>query len=132
VSRESVTLQARTAAEAGMVDTCTISRKTGDSTDLQSAAVTVTIATIYSGKCRVQGHSPSMARPESVGGAYVFQTPFELQLPMSVTGVQVNDIVTITTSVLDQDLAGRTYWVKELFAKTHATSRRIGIIEVAG
>lgn len=132
MSAASVTQAGRIAAERNMVDACTITRQTGTSTDLQTAVVTPTIATIYAGKCRVQGHSPSMARPETVGAAYVFQTPFVLQVPMSVTDVRVNDIVTITASVLDPDLPGRTYWVKELAAKTHMTSRRFGIIEVAG
>jgi len=49
-----------------------------------------------------------------------------------VTGVRINDIITINTSALDPDSSGRTYWVRELFDKTHGTSRRLGIEEVSG
>lgn len=135
MSAESATLAGRAAAEALQVDACTITRVAGQTTDLQTAAVTPTTVTVYSGKCRIQGHSghsPSTARPVTVGGAYTFQSPFELQIPMSVVGVQINDVVTVTASVLDPDLPGRKYWVKELAAKTHATSRRFGIELVAG
>lgn len=125
------TLRGRSAIEALMVDACTITRVTDTTTDLQTAAVTATADTIYSGKCRIQqqGH---IARPVTVGGSYEFQSAFELQVPMSAIGILVNDIVTVTASVLDQDLVGRSYWVKEPAAKTHATSRRFGIELVSG
>jgi hypothetical protein len=114
-----------------MVDACTITRVTGQTTNTQTAAITPTTATVYTGKCRLQQQG-RMSRPTTVAEEYVFQTQRELQLPMSVTGVRINDIVTVTASALDPDSAGRTYWVRELFDKTHGTSRRIGIEEVSG
>ena len=131
MSAASVLVRGRQAAEALMVDACTITRVTGQTTNTQTAAITPTTATVYTGKCRLQQQG-RMSRPTTVAEEYVFQTQRELQLPMSVTGVRINDIVTVTASALDPDSAGRTYWVRELFDKTHGTSRRIGIEEVSG
>jgi hypothetical protein len=133
MSATSVTLRGRAAALALMVDTCTITRTTGTSTNLQTGAVTPTTSTIYSGVCRVQRlPSGGVARPATVGEAQVYQQPLYVQVPTSVAGVLVDDVVTVTASALDPDLVGRTFWVKELGAKTHATAHRLGVEEVLG
>ena len=131
MSALTVTQLGRLAAENLMVDTCAITRVTGKTTNTQTGTVTPTTTTVYTGKCRLQQQG-RMSRPTTVAEAYVFQTQRELQLPMAVTGVRINDIITINTSALDPDSAGRTYWVRELFDKTHGTSRRLGIEEVSG
>ena len=131
MSATSVMLCGRVAAERLMVDACRIERITGQTTNTTTGEVTDAVATIYSGKCRVQQRG-RMSRPTDVGEAYVYQTLRELQLPMSVTGVEIEDIVTITASVYDLDAVGQAYYVRELWAKTHSTSRRIGIEEVGG
>lgn len=131
MSAASITLAGRAAAERNMVDSVTINRVTGSTPNLQTGAGAQTTSTIYSGKCRVQQRG-RLSRPTTVAESYVFQTAYELQLPMSATGILINDIVTVTSSVLDPDLAGRDFWVREEAAKTHATSRRLGIEEVSG
>jgi len=132
MSALTVTQLGRIAAENLMVDTCTITRRSATpTTNTQTGAVTYAPTTVYAGKCRLQQQG-RMSRPATVAESYVFQTQRELQLPMSVTGVRINDIVTVNTSALDPDSAGRTYWVRELFDKTHGTSRRLGIEEVSG
>lgn len=131
MSAASITLAGRAAALKIMVDTCTITRKTGTATDLQTGVVSSTTETIYAGRCRVQQHG-RLSRPTTVAEAYVFQTAYELQLPMTAVDIAINDVVVVNTSVLDPDLTGRNYWVRELAAKTHGTSRRIGIEEVGG
>jgi hypothetical protein len=132
MSATRATMAGRRAAERNMADTCTVTRVTGASTDLQTAAVTETTAAVYTGKCRVQ-QTRGISRPTTVAEAYVFQTRYELQLPVATSpGIQIGDVVTITAAALDADLVGRTYWVRELADKTHATARRIGIEEVSG
>jgi hypothetical protein len=132
MSATSAVLAGRRAAERNMADACTITRVTGDTTDLQTAAVDKTTATIYSGKCRVQ-QTRGISRPTTVAEVYVFQTRYELQLPVATSpDIQINDVVTVTAAALDADLVGRTYWVRELANKTHATARRLGIEEVGG
>lgn len=114
-----------------MVDACLIQHRTGETTDPDTGVVTPAYGTVYAGKCRVQ-QQPGIARPATPGEAYVWLTKFELQLPMSVTGVDTDDLVTITVSVLDADLTGRVWHARALAHKTHATSRRIQCEEVTG
>lgn len=122
-------LRGRAAAEALMVDTCTIRRKTGETTDPDTGVITPTLTTIYTGKCRIQQQS-GIARPADVGQANVFLSRLELQIPMAVTGVDSDDEAVIDTSVNDPDLVGRVFHVRELAHKTHATARRFQVDEV--
>lgn len=114
-----------------MVDACTIKRKTGHTTDPETGQVTPTYDTIYSGKCRFQQRA-LQAEGSDVGEARIYQVPYELQIPMSATGVRVEDLVHADSSVLDPDLAGRDFWVKGLAGGTHKTSRRLPLEEVTG
>lgn len=133
MSATSVTLRGQNAALALMNDAVTITRITGQTTNTQTGAVTNTTSTIYTGQAKVQQLvSGGLARPASVGEAQVWQLPLHVHVPMTVTGVNVGDIVTVTASVLDPDLVGRSFWVKELFHKSYATARRLGLEEVTG
>lgn len=118
----------RAAAEALMVDMCTIRRKTNPVTSTVDGSVTWTTTTVYSGKCRFQQQSVD-ARTEDSGEAFVHLLRLDLQLPISVTGVQVLDEVTCDTSALDPDLPGRVFLVRDLAHKTHATARRVRVEE---
>jgi hypothetical protein len=125
-------LRGQTAAIALMTDACTITR-TSQVTNLQTGVVTNTTTTIYTGRCKFQQLvTGGLARPVSVGEAEVWQLPLHVHVPMTVTGVRVGDIVTASASVLDPDLVGRTFWVRELFHKSYATARRLGLEEVTG
>ena len=135
MSATSTTLRGQVAALALMQDACTVTRITGQATNTQTGAVTNTTSTIYTGRCKIQRFGTTgagTARPATVGEAQVYQLPAAVHVPMTVTGVQVGDIVTVTASVLDPDLVGRTFWVRELFHKSYATARRLGLEEVTG
>jgi hypothetical protein len=114
-----------------MVDACTITRTTGRSTDTTTGAVTPTTSTLYTGKCRVQ-QQQAQATTEDVGEDQVLLLRLEVQLPMSVTGLQVGDRITVTASAHDADLVGRVFRVHDLAHKTHATARRVQCLEVTG
>jgi hypothetical protein len=129
MSATSVTLRGQAAAERLMVDACTITRPGTPSTNDTTAVVTSTPSTIYAGKCRVQQQVP-VAKPAEVGQAAIWLQRLELQVPMSVTGVQSDDLVTITAAALDPDLVGRTFHIRELGHKTNMTARRLQIEEV--
>lgn len=121
----------RAAAESLMVDTCSIGRTTGEATDTDTGVVTPTTSTVYTGRCRVQQSQLGAAStPDDPGQAAVRLVAFAVQLPMSVVGLRVGDVVTVTASVHDPDLVGRTFTVLGLAHKTHATSRRIQVQEV--
>lgn len=116
----------RAAAEALMVDTCTIVRDpgpgtfnpdTGGYTDAADTAV-------YTGPCRVQLRALD-AQTADFGGEAVALTRVQVLLPMTATGIAVEDLVTITQSAYDADLTGRTFRVEAVAAKTHATTRRL-------
>lgn len=131
MSRATILAAGRAAAEEGMVDACTIRRRTGQAEDLDTGVVTPTYATVYSGKCRIQarGH---WGEQRDVGQADVVVLTLEVQLPNSVTGLQVADQITIDASVHDPDLPGRVLAVKDLNHKSHATARRPLCTEVTG
>lgn len=111
-----------------MVDQCTIRRVATETTDPDTGDPSRTYTAVYAGKCRFQ-QSDVQARPETAGEAYLLMSRRELQVPISVTGLRVSDEVTVTAS-LDPDLVGRVFLVRDLFAKTHATARRVGVEEV--
>ena len=117
----------RMMAERMMVDTCTIRRRTGESTG-PGGVITPTYDVLYQGKCRFQQPN-AQAVEERPGEAFALMLRIELQIPMSVTGLQAEDEVTCDTSAHDPDLPGRVFSVRDLAHKTHATARRIGLQE---
>lgn len=125
-----VTRIGRGAAERLMQDQCTITRTSVTHTDPETGAQIKTIAPVYTGKCRIQMQMPGSASAVEPGEAHLLLLSLSVQIPMSVTGVQPGDIVTVTSSVLDAELNGRRFRVKDLGHKTHGTSRRLGVTEV--
>ena len=121
--------RAQTAARALMVDTGRVRRKTGESTDSDTGVITPTYSVIYAGPCKVQQRA-AIARPEVIGEAGVFVSRLELHVPVSVTGIQSDDLFDLTAAAHDQDLLGRVWHVRELAHKTFASARRYSMVEV--
>lgn len=131
MSATSVTLAGRAAAGRLMVDACTVKRLTSHSTDPETGLVTPTYTTVYTGKCKVQRTPhPTNSRPLTVGEAVVFAAYIELHLPTSVLGVGTDDIATITVVLLEPDLVGTVFHLRELAHKTFQTARRFGVQEI--
>lgn len=123
----------RRAAEALMVDACTITRTASTTTDPDTGQVTRTTTQVHAGKCRFQDFQAAGAPvPQTVGGAGVLVAVLQLQLPVSVTGVQPDDLVTCTAAALDPALVGRTWRARPVPRKTHATKFVVGLVEVTG
>lgn len=127
MSRESVLARAQAAAEAGMVDACTIRRPAGGTTDPDTGQVSKAYTTVYAGMCRFQ-QLDAQSQQHDVGEDYRLQLRMQLQLPMSATGFKVNDEVTCDTS-RDPDMVSRQFLVRDLAHKTDASARRLGITE---
>lgn len=125
---DAVLARGRMMAEALMVDECVIRRRTGETTDPESGEITPTYADVYSGRCRVQQTSAQAAQ-EDAGEDYQLLLRLEVHLPMSVIGLEAGDEVAITSSVHDPDLPGRTFLIRDLAHKSHATARRVGVTE---
>jgi hypothetical protein len=129
VSLGELLIEARAAAEALMVDTCTITRQGDPTTDPDTGVVTPDPDTIYAGRCRVQ-QARAVGQRTDTGQVSVVMLRLELQIPTSVTGVAEGDDVVVDTSVHDPDLPGRRFRVRDLAHKSHASARRIGCEEV--
>lgn len=130
MSRQTVTLRGRVAAEQGMLDTVQIQHKTGEVTDPDLGTVTPTYATVYAGKAKVQQGGVPVGQPKDLGEASVQITHLQLHVPVSVTGIQVDDIATVTASTLDADLVGRVFTIRSVAHKSFLTARRMDIEEI--
>jgi hypothetical protein len=133
VSASSTVLRGRAAAEALMLDACTVKRATGSAVDPEVGTITPTYSTIYDGKCKVQQTAPATG-PTVVGEAEVFVGQLQLHLPVTTATAAVapDDLVTITTCVLDATLVGKTFKLRGPAHKSFATARRFPMIETAG
>lgn len=119
--------QGRKAIEARMVDACVIRRPSGETTD-QWGNISPTYTEIYQGKCRVQQQGVQ-AQEQLAGEARLLMVRLEIQLPMTVTGLEPEDQVEIIASAFDPDLPGRVFTIRDLAHGTEKTSRRIGVVE---
>jgi hypothetical protein len=134
VSAETVTRAGRLAAEALMVDACTITTAGGVPVFNEATGKydTPAATTVYSGKCRV--HVPNLIERRADAG----NRPWTMQealvmLPVDGSeGVLVGQTVTITAATLDAGLVGKTYTVMAAHHETHATARRTRCKEVTG
>lgn len=83
----------------------------------------------YTGKAKMQT-TDTIGDPKSAAERVVMRTRFELHLPMSAPAAAVDDVWTMTSSVLDPELAGRRFRVVSLLHKSFMTARRITVEEV--
>jgi hypothetical protein len=128
VFRDDVLARGRAAAEARMVDACTIRRRNGETTDQNTGEITPTYDQLYQGKCRVQQEA-MQAQQQDAGEAYLLMVRLEVHLPIAVTGLQPDDEVKITASISDPDLPGRTFYIRDLAHASEKTARRVGTVE---
>jgi hypothetical protein len=133
MDRAALLARAQAAAETGMVDTCTIRRAVGETENPNTGVVSTAYLSPdpYVGKCRVQQHQASADRHDA-GQDYLLLLRLEVQLPMSVVGLEVGDEITITASANDPDLVGRMFRIHDLAHKTEGSARRVQCIERTG
>jgi hypothetical protein len=131
MSRVRVLAAGRRAAEAGMIDTCRITRRTSTLTDETTGKPAGgTIGEIYTGKCRIQ-RAESQGQRQEVAEASLVLLRLELQLPVDASlGLQEADDVEVLTCVHDPDMTARRFKVRDLAHKSEATARRIQCLEV--
>jgi hypothetical protein len=123
----------RRAAEALMVDTCTITRGTGEQVFDPATGQYVTTAgeLLYTGPCRVKPQN-NADRVVEAGGQAVSLWPFVVSVPVSEVSFEVDDLVTVTASVLDPALVGKVLRVRQVALGSHLTARRLGCEVDAG
>ena len=133
MGRENVLLAGRAflVTSGALVDTCTVQHPTGMSTNTTTGVVTSTYATVYTGACRFQAASANWAGPSDVAEAALRLASFELQLPVvGSEGLEIDDLVTCVTCLNDVDLVGRTFTITGASRKSHATTRKLPLLEV--
>lgn len=128
-----VTLLGRAAAERLMGDACTVRHRTSSTVDSETGVITPTLAVVYSGPCKIQQSAPA-ANPSQVGEAAVFIGQLTLHLPVTgdTAAVAPDDLVTITSCLLDASLVGKTFRLRGPAHKSYATARRFLMVETSG
>lgn len=115
----------RRRAESMMLDRCEITRTTDGDPDPLGHQPTVTV---YSGRCKVQSLDPQERLQES--GEYDYTTErYRVDVPVGAYRPALGDVVTITSALMDPNLAGRAYRVRALLHKTLATAYRMAVTE---
>lgn len=126
MSATSAVLQGRQAAEALMVDSCTIGHPAASEVyDSGSDSYTTVTTTFYAGACKVKPRDNADRQVEA-GAETVTLWPFVVSVPMSVTGVQEDDVVTVTACELDPALVGTRLRVRQVAKGSFLTARRLG------
>jgi len=118
----------REAAQALMLDTCTVHRP-GDPVTDADGNVTAGLTLLYTGPCKIQQTLAQSSNPEAGGHQYTVQDT-RWDTPTSAGVFEVDDVVTIIGAVLDPQLVGRVFRVTEPFHKTGATAQRTRVEEV--
>lgn len=123
----SATLAGRTAAERIMLDACTITdAAAGQVYDpATDSYVTPPGAVRYTGPCKVTSRDNADRQVEA-GAETVSLWPVVVSVPMTVVGVEVDDVVTVTASALDPGLVGARFRVRQVPSGSFLTARRLG------
>ena len=116
-------LDGRREAEALMLDSCDVARPGEPVTDPETGDVTPSMTFVYSGPCKVQQTISQASNPTAGSHAFTIQDS-RVDFPVSAGPLMVDDVVTITASVLDPQLVGSEFRVVELFHKSMATAQR--------
>jgi hypothetical protein len=131
VSVESAVEAGRAAAEALMLDSCTITRPgegKGSWNESTGTYDTLPPITVYSGRCKLQTQDVALTTAD-VAGREAFIVSWRLDLPVvGSEGVAQGDTVEITASALDSALVGRRFIVQALHVGTAKTARRLPVV----
>lgn len=133
-------LRGRVAAEALMVDTCTITRGSGELvTDPETGVVTAVGTPVYptdahiaagnNGKCKVQSKDSATSSPDAGGHSFVVVSR-QVHIPANAADVKDGDVVTITASLLNDFTVGKQYRVDGFTPDSFDTAARIPVKEV--
>lgn len=118
-------VRAQRAAEALMVDTCSVKRPNGVAYDDASQAEVPAFTALFSSRCKVQASGLSAAAAE-VGGRTATEVRLRVDLPVSTAALRVGDVITVTPSD-DSTSAAVAYVVTAPFEGTHKTARRYAV-----
>lgn len=125
-------LDGRQAAEALMVDECTIGPSSSRSFNVTTRDYDDDAAAgaVYTGKCKVQ--RPGRATDAEIGGDELGRADLEVHVPTGTTGIERGHMVMVTAAAVDGGLVGRRFRVLNVPRKSFATALRLPCEEVSG
>lgn len=123
MSAADAVLAGRREAESLMIDSCTVTRPGEPVTDPETGEVMPGSTPVYTGACKVQQTIAQSSNPTAGGHSFTVQDS-RVDFPVSAGPLAVDDVVTLTESVLDPQLVGSVFRVVELFHKSMATAQR--------
>jgi len=129
MSVASLLARAQVAAEALMVDTCTVKYQSGTSFNATTGLDAPTYTTRFTSACKVQARDLAVQERDS-GGHEASLVRLSVHLPVSAAAVHTDDIVTITVATHDAQLVGRTFRVLAPVGKSFASARRLDVEEI--
>lgn len=126
MSAAGATLAGRSAAEQLMVDACTISAPDTDGLLNETTGQYTPVAGTqrYAGRCRVKVATTQDSQT-TAGERIVSLRTYVVSVPMLVTSIKVDDVVRVTSSVMDAALSGTRMRVVDVAKGTHLTARRL-------
>lgn len=120
----------RARAESLMIDTCTITRRSGQlATDPVTGKTTAVSIPVYTGKCKVQSKNGSTASPEAGEHSYTVVSR-QVHIPANAADVKDGDLVTITASALNDYSVGKKYVVEGFTPDSYDTAARLPVKEL--
>lgn len=120
--------QGRRRAERCMVDTCVVTRVTGETTD-DDGAVVVTREQVYEGKAKRQTYEGYEQTPNSGGHTFTVQR-YSTHFPVGSFKPQVGDLIEWVACPMDPDREGTQDRITALFNKSLATAQRVFVDEL--
>lgn len=129
MSAAEAVLAGRAAAEALMVDSCTITRPGEVVTDPDTGDVTNSTTIVYAGRCKVQSKNSATSSPEA-GGAVFTVVSRQVHIPANAADVLDGDVVTVTASALNSFTVGKQYRVEGYTPDTFETAARLPVKEI--
>jgi hypothetical protein len=123
MSRDLTATRAR--LEAGMADTCRITRLSRPPT-YNSTTGNLTPAAphlVYDGACLVT--EVRRAGPREVGGEQEYRSPYQVSVPIDAGVFQIGDLVTVTVCAADTELVDRILVVESIAYGSNVARRRL-------
>jgi len=128
VSVDQTVADGRALAESLMTDTVTVTRTTGRILSESTGKYADVTVVVYTGAARVRPAGGDAAK--DAGERATLVRSYTLSLPMTVTGIEPDDVATVTASPLDAGMVGVRLRVVGQVHGTQVTARRLSVEEV--
>lgn len=115
----------RVEAESLMLDSCTVERSLGITTDPITGQVSDAVEAVYEGACKIQSFNARGVEPVA-GGHKFLEASYQVHFPYGADaefGITTGDVVNVVTAH-NSRLGGLRFRLTEPDLKTHSTADR--------